>query len=74
MCRLRNIAMHDYQESMTTRQTGTGQSDPFVTLCFAGNPKEPGRRIAQNNVETENVIFLSNSNLLQLKHVVTDIS
>ena len=37
MCRLRNIAMRDYQESVTTadRQTGAGQSDPYVPLCFA---------------------------------------
>ena len=53
MCRLRNIAMCDYQESVTTgqthrrtdRQTDTqmdgqrdaGQSDPYVPLCFAGD-------------------------------------
>ena len=47
MCRLRNIAMHDYQESVTTgqtdgrtdRQTDAGQSDPYVLLCFAGDTK-----------------------------------
>ena len=51
MCRLQNIAMRDYQESVTTRQTHTqkngrtdGQtdarhSDPHVPLCFAGNTK-----------------------------------
>ena len=47
MCRLRNIAMRDYQESVTTRQThgqtdgqtDAGQSDPYVPLCFAGNTK-----------------------------------
>ena len=32
MCRLRNIAMHDYQESVTTGQTDAGQSDPYVQL------------------------------------------
>ena len=41
MCRLRNIAMRDYQESVTTRQmdgqTDAGQSDPYVPLCFAGD-------------------------------------
>ena len=45
MCRLRNIAMRDYQESVTTGQTDThthgqtdaGQSDPYVPLCFTGN-------------------------------------
>ena len=43
MCRLRNIGMGDYQESVTTGQTDrqthgwtdTGQSDPYVPLCFA---------------------------------------
>ena len=47
MCRLRNIAMRDYQESVTTGQTDTqtdtqtddGQSDPYVPLCFAGDTK-----------------------------------
>ena len=39
MCRLQNIAMRDYQESVTTRQTDAGQSDPYVPLCFAGNTK-----------------------------------
>ena len=40
MCRLRNIAMPDYQESVTTRQTDiqtdAGQSDSYVPECFAG--------------------------------------
>ena len=47
MCRLRNIAMCDYQESVTTGQTDTQtdgqtdarQSDPNVRLCFAGDTK-----------------------------------
>ena len=41
MCRLRNIAMPDYQESVTTGQTDRqtdrqtdGQYDPYVLLCF----------------------------------------
>ena len=48
MCRLRNIAMCDYQESVTIGQTHThgqtdgqtdaGQSDPYVPLCFTGDP------------------------------------
>ena len=41
MRRLRNIAMCDYQESVTTGQTDgqtdAGQSDPYVPLCFAGD-------------------------------------
>ena len=39
------ICMRDYQESMngetdgrTDRQTDAGQSDPYVPLCFAGDP------------------------------------
>ena len=43
MCRLRNIAMHDNQESVTTGQTDgqtdAGQSDPYLPLCFAGDTK-----------------------------------
>ena len=39
MCRLRNIAMRDYQESVTTGQTDARQSDRYVPLCFAGNTK-----------------------------------
>ena len=49
MCRLRNIAMRNYLESVTTKQTHThrrmdrqtdaGQSDPYVPLCFAGDTK-----------------------------------
>ena len=39
MCRLRNIAMRDYQESVTTGQTDAGQSDPYVPLCFSGDTK-----------------------------------
>ena len=41
MCRLRNIAMCDHQESVTTGQTDgqtdAGQSDPYVPLCFASD-------------------------------------
>ena len=41
---LRNIAMRDYQESVTIeqthRQTDAGQNDPYVLLCFAGNTKK----------------------------------
>ena len=43
MCRLRNMVMHYYQKSVTTGQidgqTDTGQSDPYVPLCFAGDTK-----------------------------------
>ena len=52
MCRLRNIAMRDYQESVTTGQTHThrqtdrqmdGQSDPYVPLCLAGDTKSTSK-------------------------------
>ena len=43
MCRLQNIAMRDYQESVITGQTGgqtdAKQSNPYVPLCFAGDTK-----------------------------------
>ena len=50
MCCLRNIAMRNYQESVTTgqtqgqtdRQTDAGQSDPYVPLYFAGDTKNRG--------------------------------
>ena len=29
-CRMQNIAMRDYQESVTTGQTDARQSDPYV--------------------------------------------
>ena len=35
MCRLRNIAL----ESVTDGRTDDGQSDPYVSLCFAGDTK-----------------------------------
>ena len=38
-CRLQNIAMREYQESVTTGQTDAGQSDPYVPLCLAGDTK-----------------------------------
>ena len=48
MCRLRNIAMCDYQESVTTgqmdgqtdRRTEARQSDRYVPLCFTGDTKK----------------------------------
>ena len=47
MCRLRNIAMRDYPESVTTGQTDgqtdTGKSYPYVPLCFAGDKQEAQR-------------------------------
>ena len=51
MCRLRNIVMHDYKESVTTGhthrqthrkmdgQTDAGQSDSYEPLCLTGDTK-----------------------------------
>ena len=42
MCRLRNIAICDFQKKCDYRtdgQTDAGQSDPYVPLCFAGDTK-----------------------------------
>ena len=44
MCRLRNTAMGVSQtdrqtDGRTDRQTDDGQSDPYVSLCFAGDTK-----------------------------------
>ena len=52
MCRLRNIALESVTEKCDRRtdrqtdrqtdgQTDDGQSDPYVSLCFAGNTKRP---------------------------------
>ena len=38
MCRLRNIAMCDYQESVTDGQTD-GQSDPYIS-CYTLQAKQ----------------------------------
>ena len=54
MCRLRNIAMSDYQESVTTGrtdgQTDAGQSDPYVSLCFAGDTKTTYKQTKDKNL------------------------
>ena len=44
MYRLRNLAIRDYQESVTTGQTDgqteAGLSDPYVPLYFTGDKKK----------------------------------
>ena len=52
MCCLRNIALRDYQESVTTGQTDAGQSDPYVPLCFAGDTKIVALDISLRNVRS----------------------
>ena len=39
MCRLQNIAMRDYKESVTTGQTDAGQSDHYVQLSSQATQK-----------------------------------
>ena len=40
MCRLRNIALESVTEKgVTDGRTDDGQSDPYVSLCFAGDTK-----------------------------------
>ena len=47
MCRLRNITLESVTDGQTDRrtdgqtdgQTDDGQSDPYVSLCFAGDTK-----------------------------------
>ena len=41
MCRLRNIAMRNYQVWLSDRRTDAGQSYPYVPLWFAGDTKRP---------------------------------
>ena len=63
MCRLRNIAMHDYKESVTTGQTygqtDTRQSDSYVPLCFAGDTKNNMLLIIQSRGMKMVHIFLN---------------
>ena len=49
MCRLRNIAFESVTEKCDRRidrqmdeQTDDGQSDPYVSLCFAGDTMTDG--------------------------------
>ena len=69
MCRLRNIAMRDYQESVTTvqtdrhTQTDAGQSDPYVSLCFAGEIKSKFRH---NNETLVRSVVNENSNACRI--------
>ena len=76
MCRLRNIAMHDYQESVTTRQTDAGQSDPYVPLCFAGDTKRLTikkvislQKILRGNISIEKLKTYNNHTDLLVKSI-----
>ena len=57
MCRLQNIALESVTEKCD-RQTDDGQSDPYVSLCFAGDTKlEPqGALIAHLSTMSTSVI------------------
>ena len=56
MCCLRNIAMCDYQEGVTTGQTDAGQSDPYVPLCFAGDTK------TDHTISDHHIVFAFHAN------------
>ena len=60
MCRLQNIAMRDYQKSVTTGQTDgqtdAGQSDPYVPLCFAGDTTSDRWNACGNKQSDPNVV------------------
>ena len=83
MCCLWNIAMQDYQESVTTgqsethtrtdRQTDARQSDPYVPLCFAGDTKTMGVSSDMSKNSKLYTVFLPETNkiskvLLQLQY------
>ena len=69
MCRLQDIAISDYQESVTTGQTDTqtdtqmdgqtdaGQSDPYVPLCFAGDTKSGPKHILKLIKVNQNIFY-----------------
>ena len=43
MCRLQNIAMHDYQESVTTGQTDRQTPDKVMPMCrYASQATQKG--------------------------------
>ena len=60
MCRLRNIAMHDYQLSVTNGQTDrwtdTGQSDPYVPLCFPGDTRVVRRQGEATKLKQQHLV------------------
>ena len=72
MCRLGNIAVRDYQESVTTRQThgrthrrtdtktDAGQSDPYVPLCFAGNTIKTARCVCKTPMPPVATVYREN--------------
>ena len=75
MCRLRNIAMHDYQESVTTgqtdgqtdRQTDAGQSNAYLPLCFAGDTKM--KKSCYSGTQTQDP-WITKPLLLPLGHLI----
>ena len=48
MCCLRNIAMCDYQECVTTGQTDAGQSDPMCRYASQATQKGTGQNLKQH--------------------------
>ena len=45
MCRLRNIALESVTDGQTDGRTDNGQSDPYVSLCFAGDTKSVATKL-----------------------------
>ena len=82
MCRLRNIALRDFQESVTTGQTDThrdgqtdaGQSDPYVPLCFASDTKMEFLYSIEVCMETHMLSHYSMKYLLYIICKVKDIT
>ena len=74
MCLRRNIAMRDYQESVTTgkteRQTGgqtdVGQSDPYVPLCFAADTHNVHK--CAESADIRNIEFFSENSIVQSRN------
>ena len=60
MCRLRNIPMRDYQESVTTKQTDT-QTDGQTkwSLCVAMLRRRHKNWVGQNKIKNKIVLYVS---------------
>ena len=74
MCRLRNIAIHDYQESMTTGQTHRrtdGQTDAGQMIpmcCYVSQATHTHKKKRIRNISFEILIFCLTIFLL-IRHV-----
>ena len=61
MCCLRNIALESVTEKCD-RRTDDGQSDPYVSLCFAGDTKsrshKPNYQTHQPSVTLPTILYV----------------